>query len=89
MTNKDVYRFPECTLASNAPESTQCIYVLGEVHELLQAENEDCFDSVRILEETWDVIHAAEGVLRKYPTSLVKHIRNVVEEKNRKRGYYE
>lgn len=82
------YRFPKCKLASNAPVSVQMVYVLGEVHELLKAEVDDCFNSEAILEEAWDVIHAAEGVLRKYPTDQVEAARDRVEKKNKDRGYY-
>ena len=84
-----LYRFPKCSKASHNPESTQIVKVLEEVYELAEAHNEDCFDSWSILEETWDVIHAAEGVLRKYTKEQVEAAREAVEVKNRNRGYYE
>ncbi len=84
-----LYRFPCCTKASKAPVSTQTVKILEEVHELAEVQNNDPFDAGRILEEAWDVIHAAEGVLRKYATDLVEEARDYVEMKNRERGYYD
>lgn len=84
-----IYRFPKCTKAEKSPESTQIIKVLEEVHELSEVYNADPFDSVRIIEEAWDIIHAAEGVLRKYQMGLVEYVRESVEQKNRERGYYD
>lgn len=84
-----IYRFPKCAKAESNPESTQIIKVLEEVYELSEAYNVDPFDSVRIIEETWDIIHAAEGVLRKYQIELVEYVRESVEQKNRERGYYD
>lgn len=85
----NLYRFPRCTKAECAPCSTQVVKVLEEVYELVEVQNNDPFDDLRILEETWDVIHAAEGVLRKYQVELVEHMRESVEQKNRERGYYD
>lgn len=84
-----IYRFPKCTRAQQNTASTQIVKVLEEVHELAEVQNHDPFDTVRIIEETWDVIHAAEGVLRKYRIDLVEYVRESVEQKNRERGYYD
>ena len=84
-----IYRFPKCTKAEQSTASTQIVKVLEEVHELAEVQNDDPFDTVRIIEETWDVIHAAEGVLRKYQPALVEFVRDSVEHKNRERGYYD
>ena len=84
-----IYRFPKCTKAATNTASTQIVKILEEVHELAEVQNNDPFDDVRIIEETWDVIHAAEGVLQKYQPALVEVIRDHVEHKNRERGYYD
>lgn len=84
-----LYHFPKCTKAATNTASTQIVKILEEVHELAETQNNDPLDDVRIIEETWDVIHAAEGVLRKYPPALVEFVRDSVEHKNRERGYYD
>lgn len=84
-----IYQFPKCTKAESNPESTQIVKVLEEVHELMEVQNDDPFNSERIIEETWDVIHAAEGVLRNYRRDVVEAIRDNVVQKNRERGYYD
>lgn len=83
-----IYRFPKCTKAEFNTASTQVVKVLEETYELVEVQNADPFNSERIIEEAWDVIHAAEGVLRKYQPKCVEVIRDHVEHKNRDRGYY-
>lgn len=84
-----LYHFPKCTKAATNTASTQIVKILEEVHELAEVQNKDPLDSVRIIEETWDVIHAAEGVLRKYHPETVANVRDYVEQKNEHRGYYD
>lgn len=43
----------------------------------------------RIIEEALDMIHAIEGLLRKFPEEAVSKQRTVVINKNLKRGYYQ
>lgn len=84
-----LFRFPKCTKAEHNTASTQVVKVLEEVYELVEVQNAEPFDSERIIEEAWDVIHAAEGVLRKYSIADVATGLERVEEKNRNRGYYD
>lgn len=46
-------------------------------------------DTDRVLEETLDLIHAAEGILRKFAWSEVQHAFDVVLAKNDARGDYD
>ena len=57
----------------------------GEVASALRKEGPK-----RLAEEAWDVIHAAEGVLRRLENNGIDiaMMRNYVEDKNRERGLY-
>ena len=85
----NLYQFPSCIKAEKASTSAQIVKLLEEVVEVADAYEHDCFDYQRILEETWDVIHTAEGILRKHAILQVEAARKAVEEKNRARGYYD
>lgn len=64
------YRFPPNRRAADSTLYQQIAYMSGEVDEVLQAHFDNEGDD-RVIEETWDVIQCAEGILRKYPLRKV------------------
>lgn len=79
------YRFPSNKRAEITSPLEQAHYVSLEAKELVSAiENNE--GDMRAIEEAWDVIIAAEGVLRKYPTSKVLAGSARVRIKNQRRG---
>lgn len=57
------------------------------IAEILQGSQAD-YDVPRLLEETFDLIHAAEGVLKKFSTEEVQAAYNKVIQKNKERNDY-
>lgn len=88
MALKDVYRFPSNLRARKTTLADQADYIIDEAYEAYDAlffnEGDD-----RIIEETWDVIQAAEGLLRKFPLWKVIVGLARVKIKSLKRGDYE
>lgn len=66
-----VYNFPQNNRASSDVrlQLLKCCEELEEVFDETQRKPQD---TVRLLEETMDLIHAAEGILRLYPRTEVK-----------------
>lgn len=80
------YRFPAVTEITSV--SNQLWKIDGEVAELKEAV---AYESMpRVIEETLDVIHSCETLLRKIGTEeqVAEGVRQVTE-KNRERGYYD
>lgn len=82
------YRFPANRRAGKASLGAQVDKVYEETCEALAAVSLKEGDD-RVIEELWDVIHAAEGALRKFP--IIKVVKGLarVKVKNRQRGDYE
>lgn len=82
-----ILNFPANTRAVPQSLLEQAIAVESEARELLAAivagEARE-----RVLEECWDVVQAAEGVLRKFPAQEAAAARDAVEAKCRARGNY-
>lgn len=58
-----------------------------DIAEVLQGSQAD-YDASKLLEETFDLIHAAEGVLKKFSTEQVQEAYNKVIQKNKERNDY-
>lgn len=84
----NLYHFPACINAEQNSLDHQVRKVEEEADELWDEIAQSQRDDARILEETWDVIHACEGVLRKYAIAEVYAAMMDVEAKNKARGYY-
>ena len=80
------YSFPENLRAASETVESQALKVCEEAQEAARAAV--CEGSGRIIEETWDCVHACEGLLRKFPLADVARGRAAVEEKGRRRGDY-
>lgn len=85
----NLYHFPACIQAEQETIENQVRKVEEEADELWNEIARCPRDDARILEETWDVIHACEGVLRKYAIHDVYNAMKAVEAKNQERGYYD
>ena len=85
---KDVFRFPPNRRARQTALLDQLHYAKAEAEEAIEAE-ERGEGADRVIEETWDVIQAAEGVLRKF--TLVQVVKGFarVKLKSLHRGDYE
>lgn len=81
----DLYHFPQNARAERATKRLQALKVNEEACEVMEAMSDT---DERIIEETWDVIHACEGLLRKFPRWKVRLGRARVEVKNGLRGDY-
>lgn len=81
------YRFHENNRAKATDLEGQVKYVLMEACEIADAYM-DGEGPDRIIEETWDTIQAAEGVLRKFPLSKVLVGLAYVKLKSLHRGDY-
>lgn len=84
-----MFRFPKCVEAYENTQNEQIAKVLEETYELAEVNLCNFLNTDRLLEEAWDVIHAVEGIMRKYPIATVATARDRVEQKNRERGYYD
>lgn len=78
-----VYRFPANKRAEEATLPEQIKKLMEEVAEVSDAY---LHKDGTILEETWDVIYAAEGILRKFPTDEVERAKEYVRTKAVSRG---
>lgn len=85
----NLYHFPSCVQAGKNSIDHQVRKVEEEADELWDEIAKYPRDDARILEETWDVIHACEGILRKYTIHEVYNAMKAVEAKNQERGYYD
>ena len=85
--SNSVYRFPPNDRAKSTCLTDQVCYIEGELGEVKQAILLMEGDS-RVIEELWDVIHAAEGALRKFPIVKVAWGLMYVIWKNALRGDY-
>ena len=88
MALKDMYRFPANRRAAKTTILEQIRYVEAEAQEMLQAFVEGEGDD-RVIEECWDTIQSAEGVLRKFPRLKVVVGWARVKLKSLHRGDYE
>lgn len=79
--------FPENKKAEAASKLDQALKVKEEGGEVFSAVLDNESD-MRVLEETWDAIQAAEGLLRKFPVSKVMAAKARVIVKCTKRGDY-
>ena len=82
-----LYRFPANSRAEKATLAEQMDYVIDEVREAVDALVYES-DNIRIIEELWDTIHAAEGALRKFKPQQVRDGYLLVMAKNNGRGDY-
>lgn len=82
---EDLYAFPPNRRAEKATKKLQALKVNEEACEVMEAMSDT---DERIIEEAWDVIHACEGLLRKFPRWKVRLGRARVEVKNGLRGDY-
>lgn len=82
------YRFPENQRAAAQTLGAQLGKLAEETAEAVAAFN-DGESPARIIEETWDVIQAAEGVLRKFGVPAVMMGYVFVQAKSIERGDYD
>lgn len=82
------YRFPPNLRAEATDLRGQIAYVMDEADETFRA-YATAEGDMRVIEEAWDVIQAAEGVLRKFPLHKVELGLGYVKLKSLKRGDYE
>lgn len=75
------YQFPP--IYARGSVSKQMMKVLEEADEVKTACTEET-----IIEETFDLIHACETLLRKFDQDHVKKQYDLVIKKNEERGYY-
>ena len=81
------FRFPANNRARETDLHEQINYTCEECLEMYTASKNIEGDG-RVIEECWDTIHAAEGVLRKFPLRKVIVGYFAVLLKNLKRGDY-
>ena len=81
-----LYRFPENLKAKENTYSNQLSKIEEECEEVAEAWVDD--GDGRVIEELWDLIQAAEGMLRKYPAEKVWAGRSLVISKCEDRGDY-
>ena len=84
----ELYRFPENKRAARASFGDQLNKLSEELTEVCDAFIDGEPDS-RVIEELWDVIQAAEGMLRKFAYSAVLKGLVFVRKKSRERGDYQ
>ena len=82
-----LYRFPANSRAKKASLTEQIDYAGGEVTEAADALVYEG-SNMRVIEELWDAIHAAEGALRKFKPQQVRDGYYLVMSKNNERGDY-
>lgn len=92
LEKRTTYRFPLTkydTMDDYDGISAQVHVVCEEAGEVASALRKET--PLRLAEETWDLIHAAEGILRRLEANGVDvvTVRAYVEDKNRSRGLYE
>ena len=79
-----LFRFPANKRAKDATLNEQVAKVREEAVEVYRACMD--WDDEAILIEAWDVIYAAEGVLRKYPKDMAERAFEAVKAKAKERG---
>ena len=95
----EFYRFPAMARLGWFTNNEQAIHIIGEAEEAMSAQNYVDYgsgsgdreaDRTAYGMELMDVIHAAETALRmEFDDDEVAELRDAVEAKNRKRGYYD
>ena len=80
------YRFPPNSQAAECTLYEQMDKVCEEVAELDEATRSG--DAAHVCREAWDVIHAAEGILRKMPEETVRRAHADVMLRCSRRGDY-
>lgn len=83
--NYRLYRFPANSRAKKTSLAEQIDYAGGEVTEAIDALVYEG-SNMRVIEELWDTIHAAEGALRKFKPQQVHDGYLMVMAKNNERG---
>lgn len=81
-----VYRFPANSRAQELTIAEQVEYLCGEAVEVAEAGLDG--GAAHVIEELWDVIHTAEGALRKFGEQRVRDGYYLVMAKNMERGDY-
>lgn len=82
-----MYRFGKLHVAAETGLQEQINKVCEEAQEIKNAHAYDPLDDESIIEETWDTICAAEGILRKFSKEAVETGFERVRDKNKARGY--
>ena len=82
-----LYRFPANSRAEALTLREQIDYVLDEAAEAAEAHAGFLGDE-QTIGELWDVIHAAEGALRKFDPKMVTDCYYLTMAKNNRRGDY-
>lgn len=82
-----LYRFPANSRAEEETLLDQAYYALAEVHEAITAIHKEEGSEAYIM-ELWDVIHAAEGALRKFKPQQVRDGYYLTVAKCNERGNY-
>lgn len=82
-----LYRFPSNSRAEAEALKEQIYSIMCEADEVFEADF-DSEGSERIIEELWDVIHAAEGALRKFKPQQVRDGYYLTLTKCNRRGNY-
>lgn len=95
----EFYRFPAMARLGEFTNNSQVIHIESEASEAISAQNYMDYgsgsgdreaDRTAYGMELMDVIHAAETALRmEFDDDEVAELRDAVEAKNRKRGYYD
>lgn len=80
------YQFKSNKRAAEATLGDQIAKLEEEVEEVAEEFEREPFGSDALLVETWDVIFAAEGILRKFDKDQVQQARTAVVEKAKARG---
>ena len=88
---REMYRFPHNNRAKGASREDQATCVLREAAELYAEASKEWsrLDPLRIAEEAWDVINAAEGSLREIDAETALLAKARVKLKCLRRGDYE
>lgn len=90
MLERVMFRFPNNAQAERNTVGDQIVKLDEELNEVAYAWACECDSSSdRVLEELWDLIQAAEGVLNKFDEADVIRAYCAVLEKCEKRGDYE
>lgn len=81
------FMYPSNNKASGTTVFEQAVKVVEEAEEVRAAAAEG--NDWQVLIETYDVVHACEGILRKYPKELRQKAHDHVRAKCKARGDYE
>ena len=80
------YQFKPNKRAAENSLADQVAKVAEESKEVSEEFERDPFGGDALLVKTWDVIFAAEGILRKFDKDQVQQARTAVVEKAKRRG---